>query len=58
MNTPRTDAIMILFRKAFNAPNITQGLKYMGEAHDAVEQLEKDLIKAIKEQPNVTLSVK
>jgi len=46
MKMTRTDTIMVLFRKAFNAPNMKAGLEYMGQAHDAVEQLEKDYIHA------------
>ena len=44
MKTPRTDEIMILVRKAFNATNVKDGIKHLEAAHDAIEKLEKDYI--------------
>lgn len=42
--TPRTDEIMLLVRKAFNAPHLPDALKFLGESHDAIEKFEKEFI--------------
>lgn len=47
-NYPRTEAIMVLMRKAFNATNVKAGTQHLSDAHDAVEALEKDLMRAMK----------
>lgn len=44
---PRTEKIMILVRKAVNCPHGDKAaLKHLSDAHDAVEDLEKALIRA------------
>lgn len=41
---PRTEAIMVLARKAVNCPHGDKAaLKHLSDAHDAVERLERDM---------------